>query len=80
MLVAVLGVSIGSPFTIVFLAILTVGIGPVETVPAAIAVATAYTVTAGLGWFGIPTEKVEVDISEVSVKTELFEVGGETEW
>ena len=79
MLVAVPGVSIGAPFTMVFLAVLTVGIGAVETVPAAIAVVTAYTVTVGLGWFGIPTEKAQVDISEVSVQTELFEVGGESE-
>jgi H+/Cl- antiporter ClcA len=79
MLVAVPAVSLGAPFTMVLLAVLTVGIGAVETVPAAIAVVTAYTVTVGLGWFGIPQDKVTVDISEVSVQTELFEIGGESE-
>lgn len=79
MLVAVPSVSLGAPFTMVFLAVLTVGIGAVETVPAAIAVVTAYTVTVGLGWFGLPQAHTKVDISEVSVQTELFEIGGETE-
>jgi H+/Cl- antiporter ClcA len=75
MLVAVPGVSLGTPFTMMLLATLTVGIGAVETVPAGIAVLTAYTVTAGLGWFGLPTEQAVVDIDEVSVRSELFEVG-----
>ncbi len=74
MLIAVPGVSIGTPFTMIFLATLTVGIGAVETVPAGIAVLTAYTLTAGLGWFGLPTERVVVDIDDVSVQSELFEV------
>jgi H+/Cl- antiporter ClcA len=78
MLVAVPGVSIGAPFTMVFLAGLTVGVGPVESVPAAVAVLTAYTVTAGVGWLGLPAEKAKVDISEVSVQTELFEIGEDT--
>lgn len=75
MLVAVPGVSIGAPFTMIFLAALTVGIGAVETVPAGVAVLTAYTVTSGLGWFGFPTDHTTVDIDEVSVQSELFDLG-----
>ncbi len=75
MLIAVPGVSLGTPFTMMLLAVLTVGIGAVETVPAGIAVLTAYTLTAGLGWFGLPTEQVVVDIDDSSVQSELFEVG-----
>ncbi|MGB5656972.1 MAG: chloride channel protein, partial [Acidimicrobiia bacterium] len=74
MLIAVPGVSLGTPFTMIFLASLTIGIGAVDTVPAGIAVLTAYTLTAGLGWFGLPTERVVVDIDDVSVQSELFEV------
>ncbi len=77
MLVALPGVSIGAPFSMVFLAALTVGVGAVETSPAAVAVLTAYTLTSGLGWFGIPVDKTVVDIDEVSVQSELFEMGGE---
>jgi H+/Cl- antiporter ClcA len=79
MLVALPGVSIGAPFSMVFLAALTVGVGAVETAPAAVAVLTAYTLTSGLGWFGIPVDKTVVDIDEVSVQSELFDVGGEVE-
>jgi H+/Cl- antiporter ClcA len=79
MLVALPGVSIGAPFSMVFLAALTVGVGAVETSPAAVAVLTAYTLTSGLGWFGIPVDKTVVDIDEVSVQSELFDVGGEVE-
>jgi H+/Cl- antiporter ClcA len=75
MLVAVPGVSIGAPFSMILLAALTVGVGAVETVPAAIAVLTAYTLTAGLGWFGLPSERTVVDIDEISVQSELFEMG-----
>jgi len=57
------------------LAVLTVGIGAVETVPAGIAVLTAYTLTAGLAWFGLPTDRVVVDIDDASVQSELLEVG-----
>jgi H+/Cl- antiporter ClcA len=78
MLVAVPGVSLGAPFAMVILAALTVGVGAVETVPAAIAVVTSYTLNAGLGWFGLPTEKATVDIDEVTVQTELFEIGEDT--
>ncbi len=77
MLVALPGVSIGAPFSMVFLAALTVGVGAVETAPAAVAVLTAYTLTSGLGWFGIPVDKTVVDIDEVSVQSELFDVGGD---
>jgi len=79
MLVAVPGVSVGAPFSMVFLAALTVGVGAVETAPAAVAVLTAYTLNSGLGWFGLPTEKAVVDIDEVSVRSELFELGGDVE-
>lgn len=75
MLVAVPAVSIAAPFTMVMLAALTVGVGAVETVPAAIAVVTAYTLNAGLGWFGLPTERATVDIDEVDLQTEVFEIG-----
>jgi H+/Cl- antiporter ClcA len=78
MLVAVPGVSIGAPFTMVLLAALTVGVGAVETVPAAIAVLTSYTTTAGLGWFGLPVENATVDIDEVTVQAEVFEIGEDT--
>jgi H+/Cl- antiporter ClcA len=77
MLVAVPGVSIGAPFSMILLAALTVGVGAVETVPAAIAVLTAYTLTAGLGWFGLPSERTVVDIDEISVQSELFEMGAD---
>lgn len=79
MLVAVPGVSIGAPFSMVFLAALTVGVGAVETAPAAVAVLTAYTLNSGLGWFGLPSQNTVVDIDEVSVQTELFDLGGEVD-
>jgi len=78
MLVAVPGVSIGAPFTMIFLAALTVGLGAVETVPAAIAVLTAYTLHAGLGWFGLPIDDAVVDIDDLTVQAELFEIGETT--
>ena len=74
MLIAVPGVSLGTPFTMMLLAVLTVGIGAVETVPAGIAVLTACTLTSGLGWFGLTTDQVVVDIDETSVRSELFDV------
>jgi H+/Cl- antiporter ClcA len=77
MLVAVPGVSIGAPFSMILLAALTVGIGAVETVPAAIAVLTGYTLTAGMGWFGLPVEGAVVDIDDVKVQSELFELGAD---
>ncbi len=77
MLVAVPGVSIGAPFSMIFLAALTVGIGAVETVPAGIAVLTAYTLNSGMGWFGLPTERAVVDIDDIHVQSELFELGAD---
>jgi H+/Cl- antiporter ClcA len=77
MLVAVPGVSIGAPFSMIFLAALTVGIGAVETVPAGIAVLTAYTLNSGMGWFGLPVEKAVVDIDDIHVQSELFEMGAD---
>lgn len=77
MLVAVPGVSIKAPFSMVLLAVLTVGLGAVETVPAAIAVFTAYIVTEGLGWFGLPTEITTVDIEDVGIQSQLFDVSAE---
>ena len=75
MLVAVPGVSIGAPYSMIFLAALTVGIGAVETVPAAIGVLTAYLLTSGLGWFGLPVDNAVVDIDDAHVQTELFDLG-----
>ena len=77
MLVALPGASIGAPFSMIMLAVLTVGIGAVETVPAAIAVITSYTLTVGVGWFGLPAEDSVVDIDEVRVQSELFELGAD---
>lgn len=75
MLVAVPGVSLGAPFTMLFLVALTVGLGAVEATPAGLAVLTAYTLNAGMGWFGLPSEKSKVDIDDPNVQTELFELG-----
>jgi H+/Cl- antiporter ClcA len=75
MLVAIPGISVGAPFTMMFLAALTVGVGAVETAPAGVAVLTAYTVTAGMGWFGLPTEGAVVDIDDANLQNELFEIG-----
>jgi len=77
MLVAVPGVSIKAPFSMVLLAVLTVGLGAVETIPAAIAVVTAYVVTEGLGWFGLPTEITTVDIDDVDIQSQIFDVSAE---
>jgi H+/Cl- antiporter ClcA len=77
MLVAVPGASVGAPFSMILLAALTVGIGAVETVPAAVSVLTSYTLTVGLGWFGLPTEKTVIDIADVSVQSELFELSAD---
>jgi H+/Cl- antiporter ClcA len=77
MLVAVPGVSIGAPFSMILLAVLTVGIGAVETVPAAIAVLTGYTLTVGMGWFGLPVDGAVVDIDDIKVQSELFELGAD---
>jgi H+/Cl- antiporter ClcA len=75
MLVAIPGISVGAPFTMIFLAALTVGVGAVETAPAGVAVLTAYTATAGMGWFGLPSDGAVIDIDEVNLQSELFEIG-----
>lgn len=72
MLVAVPGVSVGAPFSMVLLAGLTVGTSAVNASVAGVAVLTAYTLTAGLGWFGLPVSRTVVDIDEVTVQRELF--------
>jgi H+/Cl- antiporter ClcA len=77
MLVAVPGVSVGAPFSMVMLAALTVGVGAVNAAVAGIAVVTAYTLTIGLGWFGLPTEQVVVDLDEATVQAQLFTVSDE---
>lgn len=77
MLVAVPGVSVGAPFSMVLLAALTVGTGAVNASVAGVAVITAFTLTSGLGWFGLPTDKAVVDIDEATVQTELFTVSEE---
>ena len=59
------------------LAALTVGTGAVNTSVAGVAVLTAYTLTAGVGWFGLPGANAVVDIDEVTVQTELFTVSEE---
>lgn len=55
LLVAVPGAAVKAPFAMVLLAAFTVGIGPIATAPAGIAVITAYLLTSGLGMFGTPT-------------------------
>ncbi len=74
MLVAVPGVSVGAPFSMVLLAGLTVGTGAVNASVAGVAVVTAYTVTSGLGWFGLPGVDTAVDHGEGTVQSELFTV------
>ena len=59
------------------LAVLSVELGAVATVPAAIAVLTAYVVTEGLGWFGLPVDATTVDIDDVDVQSQLFDVTAE---
>lgn len=71
------GVSVGAPFSMVLLAVLTVGVGAVNASIAGIAVVTAYTLTVGLGWFGLPSEHVVVDIEEATVQAQLFTVSEE---
>ncbi len=54
LLVAVPGSTVKAPFAMILLAAFTVGIGPVATAPAGVAVITAYLLTSGLGMFGTP--------------------------
>jgi H+/Cl- antiporter ClcA len=77
MLVAVPGVSVGAPFSMVLLVVLTAGVGAVNASVAGVAVVTAYTVTVGMGWFGLPAEQVITDIDEATVQAQLFTVSDE---
>lgn len=76
MLVAVPGTSVKAPFSMVLLAVLTVGVGPGDAAPAAVAVLVAYLATSGLGLFGVPAgEEVDVDDDhQVVFRDELFEI------
>ena len=74
MLVAVPGVSVGAPFSMVMLAALTVGVGAVNASVAGVAVLTAYTLTAGLGWFGLPGANAVVNIGKNTTRSQLFTV------
>jgi H+/Cl- antiporter ClcA len=74
MLVAVPGVSVGAPFSMVLLAVLTAGVGAVNAAAAGVAVVTAYTLTVGMGWFGLPSDQGVVDIDEHTVQAQLFTV------
>ncbi len=77
MLVAVPGVSVGAPFSMVLLVVLTAGAGPVNATVAGVAVVTAYTLTVGMGWFGLPADQAVIDIDEATVQAELFTVSDE---
>ena len=77
MLVAVPAVSVGAPFSMVLLAGLTVGTGAVNAAVAGVAVVTAYNLTAGMGWFGLPAANTTVDIDEATVQAEIFTVSEE---
>jgi hypothetical protein len=77
MLVGVPGVSVGAPFSMVLLAALTVGTGAVNASVAGVTVLTAYTLTVGVGWFGLPASRAVVDIDDVSVQSEMFSVSEE---
>ncbi len=77
LLVAVPGASIKAPFSMALLAVLTVGVGPIEAAPAAVAVLTAYLATTGLGLFaGILPGKTAnpADPANVSYRDELFDL------
>ena len=71
MLVALPGVSVGAPFSMVFLAALTVGVGAVETAPAAVAVLTAYTTSCILSIlpFRITTSNVSMSFVTFSTRS-----------
>jgi uncharacterized membrane protein YbjE (DUF340 family) len=61
----------------VLLVVLTAGVGAVNASVAGVAVVTAYTVTVGMGWFGLPAEQVITDIDEATVQAQLFTVSDE---
>ncbi|MFW2381938.1 MAG: chloride channel protein [Acidimicrobiales bacterium] len=78
LLVAVPGASMKAPFSMALLASLTVGVGPITTAPAAVAVVTAYLVTTGMGLFTrvLPGKTADPeDPANVSYQEQLFEVG-----
>jgi H+/Cl- antiporter ClcA len=52
LLVAIAGAVVKAPFSLVLLAAFMVGLGPIETAPAGVAVITAYLLTSGLGLLG----------------------------
>ena len=77
LLVAVPGATIKAPFSMALLAALTVGVGPIEVAPAAVAVLTAYLATAGLGLFAhvLPGKTADpTDPENVSYRDKLFEL------
>lgn len=57
LLVAVAGATVKAPFSLVLLVAFTVGLGPIETAPAGVAVLTSYLLTSGLGLLGTPRRK-----------------------
>jgi H+/Cl- antiporter ClcA len=61
LLVAVPGATVKAPFSMILLALFMVGVGPVESAPAGVAVLTAYLLTSGLGLFGTPAPQGAVD-------------------
>jgi len=77
MLVAVPGTATKAPFTMVFLAALTVGVGAADGAPAGVAVVVAYLMTSGLGLFGVPMSRAADPDGDHQVvfRDELFEDG-----
>lgn len=61
MLVAVPGAVAKIPLTLMALATITVGLGPITAAPAGFAVLTAYLLTSGLGLFGTKKQDPDVD-------------------
>lgn len=78
LLVAVPGASVKAPFSMALLAALTVGLGPISTAPAGVAVVTAYLLTTGLGLFAalLPGKTSDPDDpANISYQKQLFEFG-----
>ncbi len=78
MLVAVPGTSIRAPFTMLLLAVLTVGVGAADASPAGVAVIVAYLVTSGLGLFSISASTSSDqpgDADDIVFRDELFDIG-----
>ena len=77
LLVAVPGATIKAPFSMALLAALTVGVGPIQVAPAAVAVLTAYLATTGLGLFArvLPGKTADpTDPANISYRDKLFEL------